>query len=787
MTERRSIPQALLLLLLIFTANLANSQPGFEDSLTHNYLVSEIPFSFTDISATGTGHFSHIGDDQSITLPIGFAYEYFGTTYTMVTVSGNGQLFFGATSDTFWTNGANTNGAHPEENGGSIHQNYSQSMIAFAWEDWDVTDPLSDNIYTETVGGAGLRHFIVQYNSVARFSGTTTDTIQVMLSEENEDIIINFANFDSTHTNGMAIGIQGNSANYLQYIFDPKPDPGNQLPNSNTSLRFALTSPIPIISSPDVDNLQLTSDQATSIIINWNQPVTGFTASDFQTTNGLISGFVQSALRQYTFTLTAITSGSVELFIPANVANALGLPNEQSNLFQYTFEPFSIDRDIVLHLPFNGNPLDIGPFSNHGTLAGTPIFNTGQIGGAIQGFGGSPGDHIFTSQTAELDFGSSFSYSVSFWIRAGSWDKQLPIVGNKDISNDNNPGWSFFANANGRKLHFNPGRTSFTVLSLQTPAIDDNQWHHVVGTVGRQGFARVFLDGVERGKTASNNLLSLSNSLNLGILQDSTLNFADGAFPGAIDDLIIWRRQLTPKEITTIYDDGTVGDSIVNIPDVTLDSLTVVTSGTASTTSTNFLATFTRPVIGFTATDLLTTNATITSFTALSTTQFSFVVNAISTGVVELIVPAAVAFEAVEGTSNSASLIFDFLYDDEAVTVYLTSAQVAAGGTTAVSPVIFTAVFSREISGFTAGDIIASNAFTPIANLTQATTTTWAFDLFPVFPGDVSLQIPFGRATGVAAPMNANIASPPFVFSYSGPSNLEITRSKNWMLYDKQD
>ncbi|MFN8021729.1 MAG: LamG-like jellyroll fold domain-containing protein [Acidimicrobiales bacterium] len=88
------------------------------------------------------------------------------------------------------------------------------------------------------------------------------------------------------------------------------------------------------------------------------------------------------------------------------------------------------------------------------------------------------------------------TFSIEAWVRTSS------TQGGKIIGSDNNPGLFQTATPDRHLYLSNDGRVNFGVntgsnqLVTSTAAINDNRWHHVVGTVGG-GTMRLYVDGVE--------------------------------------------------------------------------------------------------------------------------------------------------------------------------------------------------------------------------------------------------------------------------------------------------
>ncbi len=127
---------------------------------------------FTDISGSGTLSTAS-GDDevQDVTLP--FTFTYYGQAVTMVTISTNGHL--------------NLEGLSDFSNDHLPSSNAPAGLMGPYWDDLDITDP--GQIFYETLGSAGSRVFVVQWNKAGFLSYSGSElTFQVRLHERDGSI-----------------------------------------------------------------------------------------------------------------------------------------------------------------------------------------------------------------------------------------------------------------------------------------------------------------------------------------------------------------------------------------------------------------------------------------------------------------------------------------------------------------------------------------------------------------------------------------------------------------------
>ncbi len=133
------------------------------------YTADECGNAFEDISGTGTGSFTSNCDDCAESVPIGFAFEFFGVGHTDIFLTSNGLLGFNPDGVTNFANQSIPTAAAPDD------------FIAPLWDDWN---PASAGVvHYQTLGAAPNRRFIAQWTSVTHFSEGGSSTFQAILFE----------------------------------------------------------------------------------------------------------------------------------------------------------------------------------------------------------------------------------------------------------------------------------------------------------------------------------------------------------------------------------------------------------------------------------------------------------------------------------------------------------------------------------------------------------------------------------------------------------------------------
>jgi hypothetical protein len=164
---------------------------------------------FTDISATGTiaNNASNNFDSGDQGIGIGFAFTYYGESYSEVGISSKGYI--NVTGDSV---GDYTPDPFPSSN-------LPNGVIGAWWGDLNPAAVADGQVRYQTMGAVGDRIFIVQWTNVPHYFNDGTDnTFQIQLYEADNHIEFHYLQlfnpFGYTHTQGIedATGSQGMAA-----------------------------------------------------------------------------------------------------------------------------------------------------------------------------------------------------------------------------------------------------------------------------------------------------------------------------------------------------------------------------------------------------------------------------------------------------------------------------------------------------------------------------------------------------------------------------------------------
>ena len=171
---------------------------------------------FNDISISGAA--LGLGDDGEGNVTAPFPISLYDVTSTDVRVGNNGALVVGSTTgNVYWNNEALPSTESEFAN--------NPSVLPF----WDDLSNGSGDVYTDVVGAAPNRQFIVQwhdrnhYNSGNVISGTATFQVVFYENSRKIDFVyqdVEFGSPDWDYGNSATIGLNQNGSNALQYSFN---------------------------------------------------------------------------------------------------------------------------------------------------------------------------------------------------------------------------------------------------------------------------------------------------------------------------------------------------------------------------------------------------------------------------------------------------------------------------------------------------------------------------------------------------------------------------------------
>ncbi len=207
----------------------------------------------------------------------------------------------------------------------------------------------------------------------------------------------------------------------------------------------------------------------------------------------------------------------------------------------------SLNENLNLYLPFNGNSNDISSYAAKGTVLGASLTSdrNGNLNSAYS-FDGLNSQIYFANKT-QFNFGTETNFSISLWINLDTWSGkgfegiltkgsgilmyQLGRYGNRVSAEYGNPALMWFS-------------------SLETPNnLSLNKWYSMIMTVNRQtNLIKLFIDGV-LVKSYFDERVSTQNITSSDPLRIGTERNSNNYFHGKLDDIGIWSKELSLAEI----------------------------------------------------------------------------------------------------------------------------------------------------------------------------------------------------------------------------------------------
>jgi hypothetical protein len=189
----------------------------------------------------------------------------------------------------------------------------------------------------------------------------------------------------------------------------------------------------------------------------------------------------------------------------------------------------------------------------------------------VDSLGGDDGTGSYTATAGKIDGGLSFngssnvinlgnnfnfertdSFSVSFWATKPIDTLHMTVIGKKDVAASK--GWDIFID-NWTNIYFWMRDQNANGISVNTATYPFGVagWHYVVATYdgsSSESGMKIYVDGVDRTSAPSGTLdSSIVNSA------DTKIGYTNSSyFNGALDDMRIYDRVLTPEEISAVYE-----------------------------------------------------------------------------------------------------------------------------------------------------------------------------------------------------------------------------------------
>ena len=253
-----------------------------------------------------------------------------------------------------------------------------------------------------------------------------------------------------------------------------------------------------------------------------------------------------------------------------------------------------ITNGLVVHLAFDGTNVS-GAYTNSfangidASPVGAPTQGPGKLGKCVAlTVDGTLGlnNYLTLGYPPELQFGSvtaatATDFSISFWVNYTNQASDPAFIASQNWASSNNKGWGLYMQGSGNTRIVTVDRDGGVAHRTQTTVgnpdglLKDGKWHHVVVTWARAGNMSVYKDGALvaavslSGTQGDIDPYDLGNTINIG--QDGTGLYQSTSFNYSnllMDDMGIWRRELSAGEVNQIYAYGSGGTNILSVPTI---------------------------------------------------------------------------------------------------------------------------------------------------------------------------------------------------------------------------
>src|SRR5690606_2332621 len=189
-----------------------------------------------------------------------------------------------------------------------------------------------------------------------------------------------------------------------------------------------------------------------------------------------------------------------------------------------------------------------------------------QNGGVVQHTGCQVGscvsldgidDHVQVAHSSALDFAHADSFSLAVWLNTADAGADIRIAGKQNVAGQN--GIYILRIVSGKANAFFRDTNAVTSQTTSTVTVNDGNWHHVVAVRDTASDTiKIYVDGGNVQSVTDNSTGSYTSAIPFMIGAHIAEGFSDN-FDGVIDEVQIYKRALSPHQISQIYNEGLAG------------------------------------------------------------------------------------------------------------------------------------------------------------------------------------------------------------------------------------
>jgi len=190
---------------------------------------------------------------------------------------------------------------------------------------------------------------------------------------------------------------------------------------------------------------------------------------------------------------------------------------------------------------------------NNGVLTGGTFTTDNQVGTFALSLDGS-------DDFVEVPFNSNLTpseLSLSVWFKTDSNTGDFDKIGGKQGPRfDQSYYLALRGDKPGKPIRFNVSKTSSTISGVfSTTDVSDNNWHHVVGTLGPSNGQTIYIDGSSENSNSNSSVVYDGNSTPFywGQRPNGSQHFS-----GLLDDGRLYNKELTATEVNNLFSTGSI-------------------------------------------------------------------------------------------------------------------------------------------------------------------------------------------------------------------------------------
>jgi hypothetical protein len=612
-----------------------------------------------------------------------------GTTYTAdITPTTQGAVSINVNSSVAVDTAGNSNSAASE-----LNRTYDSiaPTVAISSSTASVTNssPIPITItFSEVVTGFAVSDISVSNGSAGNFAGSGTTYTADITPNADGAVTINVNSAVATD----AAGSSNSAAPELSRTYDST---GPTVSISSSAANVTNASPIPVT-------------------ITFSESVTGFVVGDISVTNGSAGNFAGSGTT-YTADITPSADGSVTINVNSAIAaDTAGNSNSAATQLSRTYDSTAPTVSISS--------------STASITNSSPIPVTITFSEAVTGF--AVGDISVTNGAAGNFAGSGTTYTADI---TPSGDGAVTINVNGSVATDT----AGNSNSAASELSRTYDQTIPSV-SISSSAPSDTNSSPIPVTITFSEAVTGFVVG------------------DITVTNGSAGNFAGSGTTYTADITPSANGAVSVNVASSVAVDlagnaNTAASAVTRVYDTTAPTV-LMTSSTSSTTNVSPFAlniVFSESVTGFSISDLVVSNGTLSNFSGSGSTYSVDI-----TPATDWLVTVNIAGEAASdsaGNGNTVAAQFSRTFDSTSPSVTISSSAASVINTPAI-PVTIT--FSEGVTGFTVGDISVANG---TAGSFSGSGNSYSASITPTTDGTVSVSISGGVAFDIAS--NGNTAA----------------------------